>query len=241
MERTAAKQRAQIAELLARLRALGEDGRPYQDDDPGTKKYFDWVEEKAKGNTRPWDRDERRQSNSNYPTGSQQAQSGNADYYNTDVAPPAESSLPLHTSSHNALSLPDLRTGLAGENYLGVSANNPSLSSTRGSKLNLLGWEINLSGFTSADSDDLNQPCLEAPSYDRSYRSFIATAFGVSSKIDSVHLPPKEEGFRQASGYLHVLNAFLPILHRPSFMKLVSFTTSQAFRQKWTSTNYQPS
>ena len=227
MERTAAKQRAQIAELLARLRALGEDGRPYQDEDPGTKKYFDWVEEKAKGNTRPWDRDERRPSNSAYHIGSQQAQSGNAAYCNTDVAPTTESSLPLHTSSHNALSLPDLRTGLAGENYLGVSANNPSLSSTRGSKLNLLGWEINLSGFTSADSDDLNQSYnLEAPSYDRSYRSFIATAFGVSSKIDAVQLPPKEEGYRQASGYLHVLNAFLPILHQPSFMNLVSSTAS---------------
>lgn len=217
-----AKQRVQIEELLDKLRSLGEDVKPYQDDDPGTQQYLAWVRVKALGDTRPWDRDER-QPNAAYPTGPQQVHNGYGTYYNTNGAFTPDSSLPVHTSSDNVPSLPDLRTGLSGENYLGVSANNPSLSSRQGSKLNVLGWEIDIAGFTSVDRDSSDPSYShEEPSYDRSYKSFIASAFGVNSKVENLKLPSREDALRHAYGYVHVINAFTPVLHAPSFLALVS-------------------
>ena len=228
-----AKQRVQIEELLGKLRSLGEDIKPYQDDDPGTQQYLAWTRVKALGDTRPWDRDER-QGNSTYPTGPQPTQNGYNAYYAPNGASTTDSSLPVHTSSDNAPSLPDLRTGFAGENYLGVSANNPSLSSRQGSKLNVLGWEIDIAGITSGDPDS-SDPSYghEEPSYDRSYKSFIASAFGVNSKIENMKLPTKEEAFRHGYGYIQVINAFTPVLHRPSFLKLVSSQRRTLVQFEW--------
>ncbi|MCJ1395621.1 hypothetical protein MMC18_008507 [Xylographa bjoerkii] len=221
LERMVVKQRTQIEELLATLRSLGGDVKPYQYEDPDTKKYQAWSQVKASGDTRPWDRDEK-QPNSSYPSGPQQAQISNGNVGNIYPIEAADAILPLHAESHEALGLPDLRTGLTGENYLGVSADNPSRISNPGSKLNMLGWEIDIAGFTIENLDSDNESSGErGRSYNRTYQSFIATAFGIGPKIENVKLPPREEALGYATGYTLVLNGFLPILHKPSFMNLL--------------------
>ncbi|MCJ1288144.1 hypothetical protein MMC26_007499 [Xylographa opegraphella] len=221
LERMVIKQRTQIEELLATLRSLGSDIKPYQYDDPDTKKYLAWSQVKASGDTRPWDREEKQPSMS-YPLGPQQAQIGDGIFTNMDTVPASDATLPLHTESHDALGLPDLRTGLTGENYLGVSADNSSRNSHPGSKLNMLGWEIDIAGFTPSHLDrDNDSSDAKGHSYNRTYQSFIATAFGIGPKINDVKLPPREEAFRYATGYVLVLNGFLPILHKSSFLNLL--------------------
>ncbi|MCJ1321321.1 hypothetical protein MMC15_006665 [Xylographa vitiligo] len=221
LERMVVKQRTQIEELLATLRSLGGDVKPYQHDDPDTKKYLAWSQVKASGDTRPWDRDEK-QPNSSYPLGPQQVQISDGSASNIHTVSGSDPTLPLHAESHDALGLPDLRTGLTGENYLGVSADNPSRISNPGSRLNMLGWEIDIAGFTPGNLDRDNDSSVgTARSYNRTYQSFIATAFGVGHKIEDVKLPPREEALTYAMGYILVLNGFLPILHKPSFMSLL--------------------
>lgn len=210
-----AKQRAQIEELLTTVRSLGGDTTANQAEDPDTKKYLAWSQVKASGDTRPWDHDER-QPHASHAQGPQQAQNGGP-INNSQEMPTNDLSLPP--------GLPDLRTGLAGENYLGVSADDPSQRSNPGSKLNMLGWEIDIAGLSATGrngSDHAQGPTGHV--YDRSYQSFIASAFGVGLKIQGVELPSRQQALGYATAYICVLNGFLPILHKPSFMKLVSAT-----------------
>ena len=218
LERKVAKQKAQIEELLAKLRALGEDVKPYKDDDPGTKQYLNWTKLKATGDTRPWDRDER-QLNLSRLLGPQQGQNEDGSPNYTGGHSVTESCLPLHSSSSDALGLPDLRSGLSGDSYVGASPTSHSQGSDRPPKLNMLAWEINIASFTAGGLGRTRG--LSSRTYDTSYESFIATTFGVNPRLEKVELPSRQVAFRYAEGYFLIINAFLPILHKPSFMSLV--------------------
>lgn len=210
LERTVARQRDKIQDLVDKLRSLGEDVSGFADDDPGTAQYLLWRQIKATGDTRPWDREE----NNSRTTVAQHNPSSHGDMPQPQVqeanmrAP--SSSLPVQTSTDQGLSLPDLRTGIAvaGDDYLGVSANNPFINSHHGSKLNMLGWQFDMESLVPADSD-------------RSYQGFITSIFGVNPTPDPMPLPPREDAFIFASTYFHVLNRFLPILHKSTVMALV--------------------
>ncbi|KAL9117921.1 MAG: hypothetical protein Q9187_005538 [Circinaria calcarea] len=118
---------------------------------------------------------------------------------------------------HPPLILPDLRAGLVGR-FLGVISN-PSSSSTHEAKLNILGWEIDINAFISDSSGQSVD--FGSQAYNISYRSFIASVFGGGSRIPKVELLPRQEVFGYASAYFQMLNAFLPVLHKPAFMTLV--------------------
>lgn len=118
--------------------------------------------------------------------------------------------------------LPDFRNGLTGENYLGVSSGNSLVSSIRGTSLNVLGMEINLADYMHADLDEPNPSEYEKkPMYNKSYYAFILTAFSAKPKPEEVRLPPREEAMKCVELFFKVVNTYLPVLHRPSFMKLV--------------------
>ena len=118
--------------------------------------------------------------------------------------------------------LPDFRNGLTGDNYLGVSSGNYFISAIRGTVLNVLGMEIDLADYMHADLDEPDPSKYdEEPVYNKSYSSFIFTAFSSKSKIKHMDLPPREEGFRCTEWYFKMIHPYLPILHRPTHMKLV--------------------
>ncbi|KAL8675188.1 MAG: hypothetical protein Q9168_000441 [Polycauliona sp. 1 TL-2023] len=119
--------------------------------------------------------------------------------------------------------LPDFRNGLTGENYLGVSSANSLVSSIRGTSLNVLGMEINLADYMHADLDEPN-PCDDEnqPLYNKSYYAFILTAFSAKPKPEEVGLPSREEAMMCVGWFFKVVNVYLPVLHRPSFMKLIN-------------------
>ncbi|KAL8919316.1 MAG: hypothetical protein Q9172_005037 [Xanthocarpia lactea] len=119
--------------------------------------------------------------------------------------------------------LPDFRSGLTGENYLGVSSGNSLVSSIRGTSLNVLGMEINLADYMHADLDEPNPLDYEKkPIYNKSYYAFILTAFSAKPKPEEVGLPPREEAMKCTEWFFKVVYPYLPVLHRPSFMKLIN-------------------
>lgn len=117
--------------------------------------------------------------------------------------------------------LPDFRNGLTGENYLGVSSGNTLVSSIRGTSLNVFGMEIDLADYMHADLDEPDPSDYEKkPVYNKSYYAFILTAFSAKPKPQQIGLPSREEGMKCAEWFFKVVNPYLPVLHRPSFMKL---------------------
>lgn len=140
-----------------------------------------------------------------------------------DIMPNASEPPSSRTSESNFIRLPEFRKGLHGDNYLGVSSGNSFLSSIRGTSLNVLGMEINIADFASTDLDGPVQPSLQRePLYNKSYQSFVMSAFGINPRLEKVALPPKTEGLTYAQWYFRALNPYLPTLHKPTFMALVS-------------------
>ncbi|KAL8638690.1 MAG: hypothetical protein Q9228_004181 [Teloschistes exilis] len=119
--------------------------------------------------------------------------------------------------------LPDFRNGLTGDNYLGVSSGNSLVSSIRGTSLNVLGMEIDLTDYTHDDLDEPDPADYEKkPVYNKSYYAFILTAFSAKPKPQEMGLPPREEGMKCAEWFFRVVNPYLPVIHRPSGMKLLN-------------------
>ncbi|KAL8727158.1 MAG: hypothetical protein Q9181_005806 [Wetmoreana brouardii] len=119
--------------------------------------------------------------------------------------------------------LPDFRSGLTGDNYLGVSSGNSLVSSIRGTSLNVLGMEIDLTDYIHSDLDEPDPSDYEKkPVYNKSYYAFILTAFSAKPKPQEMGLPPREEGMKCVEWFFKVVNTYLPVLHRPTTMKLVN-------------------
>ncbi|KAL8713335.1 MAG: hypothetical protein Q9220_002534 [cf. Caloplaca sp. 1 TL-2023] len=134
-----------------------------------------------------------------------------------------ESSRRLSQSEISVSRLPDFRNGLTGENYLGVSSGNTLVSSIRGTSLNVLGMEIDLADYMHDDLDEPDPSDYEKkPVYNKSYYAFILTAFSAKPKPQEIGLPPRQEAMRCTEWFFKVVNPYLPVLHRPSFMKLLN-------------------
>ena len=199
--------------LQGRLISLGEDvldiGSRFKYEDPATAPLVQWHEEQRGGNHLAWDEDAGGTRTSDHGV---RFLEGNLT--NTPTS--------LRVSPSR---LPNFRSGLAGNNYLGVSTGSSLLSAIRGTSMNVLGMEIDLADYM---SPDLDEPCLtpagnRPPVYNKSYTAFVQTSFGTSPKLSKVELPPRSEGINYAHVYFRVTNPYIPVVHRPSFMATVSF------------------
>ena len=195
-------------ELQSRLLSLGEDVKITDGyADPATAPLLQWHEDQ-----RP------RGRQGSGPTLDTSDQGVNA----FSRGAPDGSSSSTATDEHPPR-LPEFRNGLSGNNYLGVSTGNSLLSSIRGTSMNVLGMEIDLADYMSADLDEPDPiHAGTQPVYNKSYRAFVQTAFGMSHKLAKVELPPKSEGLNYAQVYFRVTNPYLPVIHKPSFMATVS-------------------
>ena len=135
------------------------------------------------------------------------------------------STTPVTAGSHETnvfKSLPAFRAGCHGDNYLGVSPGNSNLSSIKGTALSILGMEIDIADFDSTDMDEPEPSTLHPELYNKSYQAFLQSALNVNPRLERVALPAREQGVNFAEWYFRVLNPYLPILHRPTFLRLVS-------------------
>lgn len=196
-----------LRDYEARLLSLGVDVKTHGYHDPNVGPMLDWTSTVPNGHAQIW-------GSANpgpAPTATMMAFSSHS--------PDASASRSQETNIFRALPVV-FRTGSHGDNYLGVASGNSYLSSIKGTALSVLGMEIDIADFSSSDVDEpssIFQPDL----YNKSYQGFLQSAYGVNPKIEKVDLPPREEGLTYASWYFRVLNPWIPILHKPSFMHLV--------------------
>ena len=118
-------------------------------------------------------------------------------------------------------SLPAFRSGIPGDNFLGVSPGNSNLSAIKGTALSILGMEIDIADFASMDMDEPDKAMFHPELYNKSYQAFLQSALNINPRLPKVELPSREDGFNHASWYFRVINPYLPLLHRPTFFKLV--------------------
>ena len=198
--------------LQGHLASLGEDVPELEPnikyEDPATAPLVQWHEEQRVGNRSAWDENGGRISNLDHGGISFRGKMSNRP----------------KSAEESPSRLPEFRSGLAGNNYLGVSTGNSLLSSIRGTSMNVLGMEIDLADYMSADIDepDPSPAGTRPPVYNKSYRASLQTAFGTSPKLSKVELPPRSEGITYAHVYFRVTNPYLPVVHKPSFMATVS-------------------
>ena len=116
--------------------------------------------------------------------------------------------------------LPPFRSGCTGDNYLGVSPGNSNLSSIKGTALSILGMEIDIADFNSVDMDE--PTTFQQALYNKSYQAFLQSALNINPSIPKVDLPERDLGLTYAAWYFRVINPYLPLLHKPTFFKIVS-------------------
>lgn len=178
------------------------------DTDPTAASLLEWNEAQETQNQQAWQsQPHARSPESQGPSHHTPNQHGSGGFH--------PSVAPLH--------LPDYRGNLAGNNYLGVSSGNSFLSSIRGTSLNVFGMQIDLADYMSADLDEPDPTTfLTQPVYNKSYHAFVYSAFSANPKMAKMKLPVRDEGMLYAEWYFRAINPYLPILHKPTFMTLVS-------------------
>lgn len=64
-----------------------------------------------------------------------------------------------------------------------------------------------------------SQPSM--PLYNKSVQAFLKSCMGINPQLH-VDLPSRQDAFMYAEWYFMAVGLFLPVLHRPTFMRLVS-------------------
>jgi hypothetical protein len=117
--------------------------------------------------------------------------------------------------------LPAFRAEWSADKYLGVSPGNSNLTSIKGTALSILGMKIDIADFDSLDMDEPDSAVFHPQLYNKSYQAFLQSALNINPRIEKVELPSRDDGFTYADWYFRVLNPYLPLLHKPTFFKLV--------------------
>ncbi|KAH0543578.1 hypothetical protein FGG08_002139 [Glutinoglossum americanum] len=193
-----------VRELEARLVGLGLDVKPSSFHDSNAPPAVDWQGAGANESSALW-------GGSGGP--------GSAGSYRSNT--PVESTPRQHQETNIFRALPVFRAGCHGDNYLGVSSGSSYLSSIKGTALSVLGMEIDIADFT---SPDLDEP-FSSPSgdiYNKSYGAFLQSIFNVNPKMTKTALPARHNGLTYAEWYFRVINPYIPILHKPTFMALLT-------------------
>jgi hypothetical protein len=118
--------------------------------------------------------------------------------------------------------LPSFRSACPGDNYLGVSTSVVNLSSIRGTVLTILGMEIDIADFKSDDMDEPEKTVPHQNLYNKSYQAFLQSTLNTNEKLVDVPLPERREGLTYADWFFRVINPFIPILHKATFMQLLT-------------------
>ncbi|WXC64977.1 hypothetical protein SNK03_010786 [Fusarium graminearum] len=105
------------------------------------------------------------------------------------------------------------------DNHLGVGFDSSPLSSIGGTKLSILGMTVDLAKFEADEPPIDAKP--SAPLYNKSSQSFLQSAMRINPPMH-VDMPSREDAFTYAEWYFMTFSAFLPLLHKPSFMRLLT-------------------
>lgn len=110
------------------------------------------------------------------------------------------------------------------DSHLGVGTDSAPLSSIKGTRLSILGTTIDLASFDAPDVDDPPEDAqISTPLYNKSPQAFLQSAMHINPAMH-VDLPSRQDAFTYSEWYFLTVSNFLPILHKPTFMRLVSFS-----------------
>lgn len=104
---------------------------------------------------------------------------------------------------------------------LGVK-DNWLFSSMTGTKLSILGTTIDITSF---DAPDLDGPLAgtssSTPVYNKSLQSLYNSLVRINPPIDAL-MPSREDAFSYSEWYFCMVGAFVPLLHKPTYLALVN-------------------
>lgn len=110
------------------------------------------------------------------------------------------------------------------EGHLGVERDNDNapLSSLTGTRLSILGTTIDMGSFDAPDVDEPPRTGEAAmPLYNKSVLAFTQSTMMINPPIEAP-LPPKDDALFYATWYFQTLSSFLPLLHQPTFMAMLT-------------------
>ncbi|KAF3069616.1 Transcriptional activator protein acu-15 [Daldinia childiae] len=106
--------------------------------------------------------------------------------------------------------------------HIGVGADQAPLSSIKGTTLSILGSTIDIGSF---DAPDMDEPSPDAPAhtpvYNKSAQAMMQSVTNINPVLH-VDYPPRDDAFTYAEWYFLMIYPFHPILHKPTFMTLLS-------------------
>ncbi|KAK0657987.1 hypothetical protein B0T16DRAFT_70927 [Cercophora newfieldiana] len=109
------------------------------------------------------------------------------------------------------------------DNYLGIASDSAPLSSIKGTTLSILGTTIDITSF---DAPDMDEPPpgtpIGSPLYNKSVMAFLQSVLNINPHLDNVDLPSRPDAFTYSEWYFVTISPFLPILHKPSFLQLLT-------------------
>jgi hypothetical protein len=108
------------------------------------------------------------------------------------------------------------------DNYLGVFSSSSQLTSIKGTALSIFRMKIDIADFESIDMDEPNTSGFNPQLYNKSYQAFLQSALNINEQMKEPPLPPRDEAFQRIEWYFRVINPYVPFLHRPTFIALVS-------------------
>jgi hypothetical protein len=82
--------------------------------------------------------------------------------------------------------------------------------------------EIDIADFSCHDIDEPETSVPQGALYNKSYQAFLQSALNINPKIEKPELPEPSEGHTYAEWYFRVINPYCPVLHKGTFMSLVS-------------------
>ncbi|OAA55262.1 c6 zinc finger domain containing protein [Niveomyces insectorum RCEF 264] len=157
----------------------------------------------------------------------------------TSVAAPADTDRKsLHETTTDASPPSDLffdspQSGPI-DSYLGVFADRAPLNSVNGTQVSILGTllDIDADGSSGADGLELDRKAEpENPGaiyqepvglYNRSLGSFLRSSMNINPPLTNVELPSRSDAFEYSEWYFLMVNPFAPVLHKPSYMTLLT-------------------
>lgn len=97
-----------------------------------------------------------------------------------------------------------------------------ALKSMKGTKLRLLDMEIDTAGFEAPEMDEPADPLnAPVPLYKRSFQAFLQSTYKINP-IVQIQMPSRQDAFTFCDWYFLVFAPFFPLLHKPTFMRMVT-------------------
>lgn len=109
--------------------------------------------------------------------------------------------------------------------HLGVGTDQSPLSSIKGTSLSILGSTIDIGSIDVPDMDEPPPSAQGSSLYNKSVQAMLQSIMN-RNQVPPVKLPPRQDAFNYAEWFFVMIHPFHPVLHKPSFMALVSSVPS---------------